>query len=88
VRFVDDEDLVAVARGAVADVLAQLAHLVDAAVRGGVDLDDVHALPAVISRQEEHTPQGVTVGPSTQFRQRARMRAIVVLPVPRWPEKM
>ena len=43
--------------------------------------------PAVISRQLAHTPQGVAVGPLTQFRQRARMRATVVLPVPRWPGK-
>ena len=41
-RFVDDEDLVAVARRAVADVLAQLAHFVDAAIGGRVDLDHVH----------------------------------------------
>ena len=41
VGFVDDEDLVAVARRAVADVFAQLAHLVDAAVRRRVDLDHV-----------------------------------------------
>ena len=44
--------------------------------------------PAAISRQLAHTPQGWLVGPFTQFRQRARMRAMVVLPVPRWPEKM
>ncbi len=43
VRFVDDEDLVAVARRPVADVLAQLAHFVDAAIGGRVDLDHVHA---------------------------------------------
>ena len=42
VRFVDDEDFVAVARGTVADVLAQLAHFVDAAIGGRVDLDHVH----------------------------------------------
>ena len=42
VGLVDDEDLVAVARRLVAHVFAQLAHLVDAAVGGRVDLDDVH----------------------------------------------
>ena len=36
--------------------------------------------PAAISRQLAHAPQGVAVGPSAQFRQRARMRATVVLP--------
>ena len=41
VRLVEDVDLVAVARGAVAGGVAQLANLVDAAVGGGVDLDDV-----------------------------------------------
>jgi hypothetical protein len=28
------------------------------------------------------------VGPFSQFRQRAMIRATVVFPVPRWPEKM
>ncbi len=41
VRFVDDEDLVAVARGLIADVLAQFAHLIDAAIRCRVDFDHV-----------------------------------------------
>ena len=41
VGFVEDVDLVAVAGGAVAGGVAQLADLVDAAIGGGVDLDDV-----------------------------------------------
>ena len=41
VRLVEDVDLVLVARGAVAGGVAELADLVDAAVGGGVDLDDV-----------------------------------------------
>ena len=41
VRFVDDENLVAVARGLIADVLAQFAHFIDAAIGRRVDLDDV-----------------------------------------------
>ena len=44
VRFVDDEDLVAVARGTVADVFAQLAHFVDAAIGGRVDFDHVRRI--------------------------------------------
>ena len=43
-RFINDEDLVAVARRAIPDVFAQLAHLVDAAIRGRVDLDHVDAV--------------------------------------------
>jgi hypothetical protein len=41
VRLVEDVDLVLVARGPVAGGVAELADLVDAAVGGGVDLDDV-----------------------------------------------
>ncbi len=41
VRFVEDVDLVFVARGAVAGGVAELADLVDAAIGGGVDFDDV-----------------------------------------------
>ena len=41
VRLVEDVDLVLVARGAIAGGVAEVADLVDAAVGGGVDLDDV-----------------------------------------------
>ena len=34
---------------------------------------------------EAQTPQGSAVGPFTQFSARARIRAVVVLPDPRWP---
>ncbi|KDP91697.1 hypothetical protein W824_05085 [Clavibacter cf. michiganensis LMG 26808] len=37
------------------------------------------------STQLGQTPHGVSVGPSAQLRQRARMRADVVLPQPRGP---
>src|SRR5262245_40701223 len=42
-RLVDDKYFVPVASGAVANVLPQLAHLVDAAVGGSVDFDHVDA---------------------------------------------
>src|SRR5258708_3643617 len=41
-RLVDDEYLVAVPSRAIADILAQLAHLIDAAIRRRVDFDYVH----------------------------------------------
>ena len=34
---------------------------------------------------ESHTPHGVAVGPWMQFSERARMRALEVLPQPRGP---
>ena len=37
--------------------------------------------------QESHVPHGMGVGPCSQLRQRARMRALVVLPQPRGPLK-
>src|SRR3954447_15134741 len=40
-RFVNDEDLISVPSRAVPNVLAQLAHFVDAAIRSRVDLDHV-----------------------------------------------
>ena len=42
--------------------------------------------PCAISTQASQTPHGSAVGPFSQFRQRARMRAVVVLPTPRGPE--
>jgi hypothetical protein len=38
------------------------------------------------STQLRHSPQGVAVGPTSQFSDRARMRAVEVLPHPRGPE--
>ena len=40
-----------------------------------------------ISRQLSHSPQGLGVGPVSQLRAFARIRAMVVFPVPRGPEK-
>ena len=88
VRLVEDVDLPVARRGHVADPLAQVADVVDRAVRGGVHLDHVErgaggdrdarlALPARASGS----------GPSTQFSERARIFAIEVLPVPREPTK-
>ncbi|MEZ5291871.1 MAG: hypothetical protein R2745_12360 [Vicinamibacterales bacterium] len=43
--------------------------------------------PSAISMQASQVPHGVGVGPWAQFRARARMRAVVVLPQPRGPAK-
>jgi hypothetical protein len=42
--------------------------------------------PRLISRQLEQRPQGVTVGPFSQFRDRARILAALVFPQPLGPE--
>src|SRR5262245_33895822 len=42
--------------------------------------------PCAISTHASQTPHGSAVGPCTQLRPRARMRAVVVLPTPRGPE--
>ena len=42
---------------------------------------------ARISRQEAHSPHGVTVGPLSQFRARASSRAVDVFPTPRGPRQ-
>ena len=44
--------------------------------------------PAEISRQESQVLSGSGVGPFAQFSAFARMRAVVVLPTPRTPEKI
>src|SRR5579871_1143115 len=43
-RFIDNEDFIAVARRPVADTFAQLAHLVNAAIRSRVDLNHIHGV--------------------------------------------
>ena len=63
VRFVDDEYFVVIARRTIADVFADLAHFIDAAIGSGVDFDDVDRVSGAISVQLEQTPQGLAVGP-------------------------
>ena len=41
VGFIHDEDFIPVASGTKADTLAQFAHFIDAAIRSGVDFDDI-----------------------------------------------
>ena len=38
-----------------------------------------------IATHDSHTPHGSIVGPCSQFRQAARILAVLVLPVPREP---
>ena len=79
VNFIDDEDLVAVARRRVPRAFAQLADIVDAGVRCCIDFQDVHGLArrdflagrALIARRRSS-------GPAAQFRPLARILAVVV----------
>ena len=94
VGLVEDVDLVAVAGGSVAGGVPEFADLVDATIGGGVDLDDVDGVSRTNSVQDSQTSHGSAVGRRglpiglRQLRAAARMRAMVVLPMPRWPEKM
>ena len=94
VRLVEDVDLVAVARGTIAGGVAQFADLVDAAVGGGVDLDDVDGGACADFGAGVADAAGLGGGALgradrvRQFSAMARMRAMVVLPMPRWPVKM
>ena len=96
VGFVEDVDFVAIARAGRSGLRRGFADLVDAAVGGGVDLDDVDGdCPRRGFRRRSRMcrrAQGwgghrlpISV---RQFEALARMRAMVVLPMPRWPEKM
>ena len=88
VRFVDDEDAVAVARRLELRDVAQLADVVDAGVGRGVDLAHVHVDAfGDLAADRAGRCHGSVVGPLTQFSALARMRAAVVLPMPRTPEK-
>ena len=89
VRLVEDVDLVAALDRLEDDALADLADVVDPALRGGVHLDDVER-GAVRDREADgHVLSGVGDGPGVpaQFSAFARIRAIEVFPVPRGPAK-
>ena len=87
--LVDDPDLEAVPGRVVARALAQLAHLLDAVVGGAVDLLHVQATTRPRSRAGGALAAGLGGRPlaGEQLRALARMRAVVVLPTPRAPEK-
>src|SRR3954453_2746836 len=55
--------------------------LLDAA---SISMTSIEVAPA-IATHDSHLPHGVVVGPSSQFRQAARILAIEVFPVPREP---
>ena len=57
-------------------------------VGAGSGLSASMARLAAISSHGTHSPQGVVVGPCSQFIHLARIRATVVFPVPRRPAKM
>lgn len=89
VRLVDDEDAVPALRGRVESSVTQFASVVDPAMAGRVEFDDVNRAAAVGCQghaRVARAPHGVGVGPSAQFNDRARIRADDVLPQPRGPE--
>jgi hypothetical protein len=57
--------------------LTQIARVVDAAVAGRIDLDDINAAEPLRPdlRHERHSPQGTARGPFSQLRALARIRA-------------
>src|SRR5437762_12370020 len=63
VRLIENEHLTAVPRRAIADIFPQLAHFVDAAVRGGVDFDDVHGPAGGDLDAARANPAGMIRGP-------------------------
>jgi hypothetical protein len=88
VRLVDHVDLEAARRGGEEGALAQVASVVNTAVGGRVDLDDVDRAGAVGSQRDAGVALATRLlGPFSQFRERARIRAEEVLPQPRGPEK-
>jgi hypothetical protein len=89
VRLVDDVDLVAAADRREERLLAQVAGVVDTTVRGRVDLDDVDRAGAAAGEVAARVALAARVGDGacSQLSARARIRADVVLPQPRGPEK-
>ena len=92
VGLVEDVNFVAVAGGGVARGVAQLAGTssMPRLVAASISMTST-ALPARTSVQDSQVSQGSTVGRAAepmglrQLRAMARMRAMVVLPIPRWP---
>src|SRR5699024_12604627 len=81
VRLVEDEDLVAIARGGEHRPLTQIARVVDTVVAGRVDLDHVEG-PAAVARQLDAALAGAargvggTLGAVQAAREDARRRRL------------
>ena len=91
VDFVEDVDLVARRGRPERDALMQLAHVVDAGMRGGVELDHVDAIGPRCSRGRTGRRRRAPASARRCRRvrcssaPRAMIRAVVVLPTPRMP---
>ena len=88
VRFVENHDFVARCGRSVANHFAQFANLVDAAIGGGVNFDDVERIARGDFLAGIAIAAGFGGGAVHAVQALARMRAVVVLPTPRAPEKM
>ena len=87
-HFVDDIDLVAAFAGREGDFIAQVAHIVDAGVRGRVylDQDPESAFSLMAFAIGDRRCRVAGAGSScVQLTAFASSRAMVVLPVPRGP---
>lgn len=84
--FIDDINAVVPPERREFDVLADLPDIIDTGIRGAVDLDHVYGLPWAISVQFGQVLHGLPVGPCSQLRALAKIRATVVFPTPRVPE--
>ena len=88
VDFVDDIDLVAGLVRGVVHLLPQVADLVDAAVAGGVNLDNIERPPlGYLLAHRAGIARLPFASLVRQFTALARMRPVLVLPVPRGPQK-
>ena len=91
VGLVENVDFETVAGGAIAGGVAEFADFVDAAIGGRVNFDHVDGvaganLGAGIADAARLGLRGLAA--ERQLSAMARMRATVVLPMPRWPLKM
>ena len=87
-RFVNDVELGLQLLRRVFDALAQIANIIDAAIAGGVDLDHIGGGVGGDREQFAQALQGRFMTSSArQLTAFASNRAVVVLPVPRGPQK-
>ena len=82
--FVDDVNLVTGSRGCVKRILEQFPHLFHLRIGSRIHLKQINEAPRINFSAGRTYPQGDEVMPVRQLRALARMRAIVVLPIPRY----
>ena len=86
-NLIYDVDFLSASLWQISNGISKISNIVYRVVGRSIDLNDIWRSPCQDVRTVAHLPQGVGVGPCSQFSARANTRAAVVFPTPLAPVK-